>query len=259
MSSEATTQSLSVYDVLAWLETNKKPLIVGFIIAVVLGFAIATYRYTSDRKELAASEALLKVKPTPAPDGTVTQPDPSAYLKVAEQYPNTSAGERALLLAGSTLFAQGKYQEAQAQLARFLQASPQTPFAATAAFGIAAALEAQNKTDEALSQYQNLAVRYPNSSVLDDAKLAVARIYEGKNQPELALRTYDELVKPEGMGTATAEAMARKTALLAKHPELAKTNAVTSTNVTGTVTAQTMVVSSNAPAAVGTNAEAPQP
>ncbi len=258
MSSEAPTQSLTVYDFLAWLETNKKPLIIGFVAAVVLGFAIATYRYMSDRKELAASEALFKVKPAPAADGTVTQPDPSAYLNVAERYPNTRAGERALLLAGSTLFAQGKYQEAQTQLAKFLQAKPQSPFAATAAYGIAAALEAQNKADEALSQYQNLAVRYPNSSVLDDVKLALARIYEAKNQPELALRTYEELAKPGGMGTATAEAMTRKSALLARHPELAKTNAATSTNVTGTVTAQTMVVSSNAPAAVGTKA-APQP
>jgi TolA-binding protein len=174
-------------------------------------------------------------------------------LKIAEQFPNTSAGERALLLAGSALFAQGKYQEAQAQLNKFVQAKPQSSFAPTAAYGVAAALEAQNKPDEALAAYQNLSVRYPSSSVLDDAKLAIARIQEAKNQPELALATYEEMLKPGGMGSATAEAVARKTALLAKHPELAKTNApvISSSTVTGQTT---VVTSPNSPAPAATNA-----
>ena len=215
---------LSVYDLWAWFETNKKALIIGFAAAVIIGFGIAAYRYSSQQNELAASEALLKLKAPLGASETVAQPEPGAYLKVAEEFSGTSAGARAVLMAGTALFGEGKYQEAQAQFDKFLKDRPQSPFAPTAAYGIAASLEAQKKLDEALAAYQNLSVRYPNSAVLNDAKLGIARIYEAKNQPELALAQYEELSKPGLMSTATAEAMARKKDLLLKNPELAQTN-----------------------------------
>jgi predicted negative regulator of RcsB-dependent stress response len=224
MSSEA-TQTLTIYDLLAWLETNKKTLILGFVVAVVVGFGIAAYRYSAHQKEVAANDALLKLKTALSGADIAPAPDAAAYLKVAEQFAGTSAAERALLLAGTSLFSESKYAEAQAQFGRFLRDHAQSPFAVTAAYGTAAALEAQGKRDEALAAYQNLSVRYPNSSVLDDAKLAIARIYESKNQPEQAYRLYEELVKGGIMGSAASEAMSRKADLAAKHPEFVKTNA----------------------------------
>ncbi len=257
MSSEA-TQTVGVYDVLAWLETNKKTLAIGFVTAVVIGFGIAIYRYTVDQKELAASDALLRLKaPITATDSTPA-PEASAYLTVANHYQGTSAAERALLLAGSALFAENKYSEAQVQFTRFLNDHGPSAFAATAAYGIAACLEAQHKPDEALSKYQNLSVRYPNSSVLDDAKLAVARIYESQNKPELALRIYEELGKASAMGSAGSEALTRKADLLAKHPELAVTNAVSNAAASTLVVPATTngPAASNAPAVKLTNAPA---
>jgi tetratricopeptide (TPR) repeat protein len=178
---------------------------------------------------LAASDALLKLKtPLNAPENT-TPPPASAYLKIAQEYSGTAAADRAGLLAAGALFSENKFTEAQAQFNKFIRDRPQSPFAPIAAYGVAACLEALGKQDEALASYQNLSVRYPNSSVLDDAKLSIARLYEAKKMPELALRAYDELMKSAaagGMANAVSEAMARREDLVAKHPELAKTNAV---------------------------------
>jgi predicted negative regulator of RcsB-dependent stress response len=224
MSSDA-TQTMTVYDLLAWLEANKKGVIAGLIAAIVIGFGVYIYSYNADQKELAASDALLKLRTSVGGVDVTNPPAPAEYLRVAEAYPGTSAAERAVLLAASALFTQGKYADAQTEFTKFLRDRPQSPFAASAAYGVAASEEAQGKADEALTGYQNLSVRYPNSSVLEDAKLATARLYEAKKQPEQALRVYDELLKSPGMGSASSEAMMRKEDLLARHPELAKTNA----------------------------------
>lgn len=241
MSSEA-TQSVGLYEALAWLEANKKQISIALIAAVVVGFAIAGYRWKTEQKELAASDALLKLK-TPLGANETTPPSPaSAFLQVAEQYPSTAAGERAHLLAAGALFMENNYTEAQAEFAKFVRERPQSPFAATAAYGVASCLEAAGKQDEALAAYQNLSVRYPNASILDDAKMAMARIYEAKKQPESAFRIYDELSKSAGMSTAAGESMRHKEELLTQFPNLAKTNAPA---VVGALTNTVNVVSTN--------------
>jgi predicted negative regulator of RcsB-dependent stress response len=275
MSSEA-TQTMTVYDLLAWLEANKKGLIVGFVAAVVIGFGIAIYRYNVDQKELAASDALLKLKTSFGSTDLTNQATASEYLKVAQEYPGTTAADRAILLAASALFTQGRYGDAQGEFSKFLRDRPQSPFAATAAYGVATSLEAQGKVDEALTAYQNLSVRFPNSSILEDAKMATARVYESKKQPEQALRIYDEILKAPGVGSAGAQAMTRKDDLLARFPELAKTNApaattnavvLPSTNLTiltpkvsaATNAAQASTTVTNAAAAAATNAAPAKP
>jgi TolA-binding protein len=233
MSAEA-TQTISVYDVLGWLETNKTPVIAACVAAVVIGFGIAAYEWKSSQTEVQASDALLQLKTTFGRSEETNPVPASAYLSVASQYPGTTAGERALLLGAGQLFSEGKYPEAQSEFSKFLRDRPQSPFAATAAYGVAASLEAQGKQDEALAAYQNLSVRFPNSSILPDSKLAVGRIYVAKNQPESALRVYDELIKSpdlSGAGTAASEAATARQQLLAKYPDLVKTNAAPAISV----------------------------
>jgi len=247
MSSD-TTQTVGIYEFLAWLETNKRAVMIGFAALVVVWFAVEVYQYRSEQVEVAASDALLKLK---TPVGGDTNPPASAseYLKVAEQYPHTGAGQRALMLAAAGLFAEGKYGQAHDQFAKFLRDNPQSPFAATAAYGVATCLEAEGKQDEAMAAYQNLPVRFPGAGVLSDAKLAMARIYEAKKQPEAALRLYDEITKAGMMDSSASEAYLRRNDLLTQHPELAKTNAPAAT-LTNTVT----VAKTNLTAAAPTNA-----
>jgi predicted negative regulator of RcsB-dependent stress response len=239
MSSEA-TQTVGVYEFLAWLETNKKGVIMAFVAAVVVGFGIATYRWKSNQTEMAASDALLALKqPTPAAGETSPPVQASAYLKVASEYPGTAAGQRAILLAAGALFTEDKYTDAQGEFAKFVRERPSSPFAAEAAYGVAACLEAQGKQDDALAAYQNLSVRFPNSSVLEDAKLGVARIYQAKNQPSAAARVYDELIKSGSMSSTASEAFMLREALLAKYPDLAKTNSLSGLTANPSITIQT--------------------
>jgi predicted negative regulator of RcsB-dependent stress response len=245
MSSQA-SPSVAFYETVAWVEANRKPLIIAFVAAVVVGFGIAAYLWQNNRTERAASDALLRLKaPVGAAENT-SGPEASAYLRLVEDYRGTSAAKRALLLAASTLFAENRYAEAQTQFERFTREHPQSPFAPAAAFGTAASLEAQNKLDEALAGYQNLAVRYPNSTVLDDAKLAIARLFELKNQPEQALPIYDELAKPGAMRAASSQALMRREDLLARHPELVATNAA-SVSVAGPANALSATDANPAP------------
>jgi TolA-binding protein len=248
-----------VYDLLAWFETNKKKVLVVALVLVAAGFAIATMRYMREQKEANASAQLLALKATLNPATNAVPPQPSAFLKVAQEFKGTSAAERARLLAGTAYFTEGKYSEAEAEFSAFMKEFPDSPWIATAAYGIASAQEAQNKP-EAVASYQNVATAYANSVVADDAKLALARIHEAKNQPDQALRLYNELLtaKPgdQAGGPAHSEAFARKEALLKAHPELG-------TNQVGAVpSAPSDVIripsSTNAPAATGaTNAPTP--
>lgn len=224
MSSE-TTGSTGFYEFLAWLEENRKRLIVGFVIAVVVGLGIAFYRWKSDQTEWAANAALLKLRPASSPAERTTPAGASDYQKVVDQYPNTDAAERALLLAAGASFTENKYSEAQAQFERFLKENGGNPLAPTAAYGKAASLEAQGKFDEALSAYQNVLTQHPRSTVVTDTRFAIARLYEAKKQPDLALKTYEEMTRTNTASSKGTEAMMRKEALLSKYPELAKTNA----------------------------------
>ncbi|MBI2947921.1 MAG: tetratricopeptide repeat protein [Verrucomicrobia bacterium] len=219
--------SVGFYEFLAWLEENKKRLIIAAAGLVVVGSGIAIYRWNKAQTELAASQALLALRlPLNASENT-PPPDASSFLKIAQAHPSTTAAQRALLLAAGTLFAEGKYAEARAQFEDFLQHFGNHPLAPSALYGKAAALESEGKSDEALRVYQEVLTRYPGAWLLADTRLAIARIHEAKKQPQLALQMYEEITRTNLMSSVSGEAMARKERLLEKHPELAKTTALT--------------------------------
>ena len=212
-----------VYDVLAWLEVNKKKVAIAAVALVVVGFGIATVRHLRTQKEVNASGQLLALRATLNPATNAVPPQPSAFLKIAEDFSGTSASERARLLAATALFTEGKYADAEREFGAFTKNYADSLWVGTAAYGVAAAQEAQNKPD-ALASYQNVATVYANSAVGDEAKLALARIYESRKQPDQALKVYNELLAPRpGAQPGEAshpEAFARKEALLRNHPEL---------------------------------------
>lgn len=263
MSSE-TTSSTGFYELLAWLETHRKQLIVAAAAIAVAGCGIALYRWKSNQTEWAANEALLNLRPPPGAGETPSEPLASDYLKIVNAYPKTDAAERALFLAAGALFSEGKYSEAQAQFGQFLREHENHSFAASAALGVAASLESQGRTEEALTAYQHIVTRYPKAAVVDNAKLAMARLYEAKKQPQQALKLYNELVTPTARTPLASEATTRKDALLSAHPELAKTNAPSATvpppgaktNVTETPARN---AATSAPPSLITNAPAPAP
>ena len=94
-----TQRETDVYDLLAWLETNKKRVATVALILVLIGFAIATLRYLKQQKEEKASDALFALKHTLTPQTNVPPPQASALLKVAQDYSGTAAAERARIFA----------------------------------------------------------------------------------------------------------------------------------------------------------------
>jgi tetratricopeptide (TPR) repeat protein len=222
MSSEM-TGSVGLYDLLAWLEENKKRLILAAAGLVVVGSGISIYRYNKAQTELAASQALLALRLPLNASENAPPPEASSFLKIAQAHPSTTAAQRALLLAAGTLFAEGKYAEARTQFEDFLQRYGNHPLAPSALYGKAAALESEWKADEALRTYQDVLSRYPQAWLLAETRLAVARIHEARKQPQLAIQMYEEITRTNLMSSVSGEAMTRKERLLEKHPELAKT------------------------------------
>ena len=140
----------------------------GVVLAVAAIVGFVAWRHTE--KETASGEALSNA----AADQMVAGPAGQAgaanvYLKVAEKYPGSAAGARALLMAGGSLFEEGKYDQAKSLFERFPREYSDSPLTGEALLGIAACLEAQGKIPEATTAYKTLYERHPNDSVVPQA------------------------------------------------------------------------------------------
>src|ERR1700750_1176249 len=103
------------YSLIVWLHANHKRLILLLAIVLVVGAGIGIFIWHGNQQESQASEALSNLKSPLTGRDSTNAADAAAYLKVASNYPNTTGGARALLIAAGILFDQGKYQQAQEQ------------------------------------------------------------------------------------------------------------------------------------------------
>lgn len=213
MTTEAPT-AIQLERSINWLEANKQLLIRIAVVVAVVALGISYFTWKSGQQEAAASAALSDVPPGPGAA--------EAYLKLAAQYPKTTAAPRAVLVAAGELFAAGKIAEADTQFKRLLDEYSDSPFRAQALLGAAACLDAQGKTAEAVSRYEQLVAQYSKDAVAAQAKSALGRLYEIQNQPAKALPLYEELQRTEAQSSFGLEASIRRLALLAKYPDLAK-------------------------------------
>ncbi len=202
---------------LNWFDANRQKLIKIAIVAAIGALVVSYYVWSSNQQETNASAALSDVKP-----GAGAADD---YLKLASQYPKTTAAPRAVLLAAGDLFATGKYTEAQAQFERLLRDYTDSPFRVPALLGVAASLDAQGNIAEATTRYSDIIQRYSKDAATAQAKSALARLHEIAGKPALALALYEDLQKTEAYNSFGLEANIRRLALLAKYPELAKATA----------------------------------
>src|ERR1051326_8418612 len=117
-----------------WLGHNRTQALGGATIVLALGLIIGFYVWYKGEKEASASEALTRVA---LPTGSGPRADTAdAYLKVAANYPKSSAAARAVLLAGGTLFVEGKYDQAKAQFEKFMRDYRNPTFMGEALLGI---------------------------------------------------------------------------------------------------------------------------
>jgi tetratricopeptide (TPR) repeat protein len=204
-----------------WFESNKKQAFYGAVGIVALGLIIWFMVWQKSEKQVAAGEALSNVaagqiEGLPSHSGVV-----QAYLKVAADYPGSSAGARALLMAGGTFFTEGNYSEAQTQFERFMREYPGSPLRSDALLGIASCLDVQGKTDQAVNAYKDLIARHPNDVVVPQAKFNLAMVYEAQNKPELARDLYEQVERAAPFTSFGNEAGMRLEELIAKNPSLA--------------------------------------
>jgi predicted negative regulator of RcsB-dependent stress response len=222
------TQSTdTVYAVLGWLHANQKRLLIGLGVVVAVGLIAGFATWKKDQNAATADALLFELPVASSPTMPVIPPAPSAYLDLAAKYPNTSAGEYAELFGAESLFVNGSYAESQHEFSKYIEEHPESPLAAEAKMGVAACLEAQGKTAEAIQEYQRVTAAYSSDmSVTGPAKLTMARLYEQQNRPDEALTFYSELARSQNQYDPwAAEARERGQILLAKHPELRRTEA----------------------------------
>lgn len=217
--------STTVFDVLGWIEVNKKRLLQAAVVLTVIGFGIATYRWLAHEKEVKASSALIQLKNPAVARGATNTPAASDLLKVQSDFGGTTAAERACFLAGGALFSDNKYEESRQQFEKFLKEYPNSIWAADAAYGLAVCLDAQEKLNDAVAAYQNVLTRYGAASVAGQAQLGLARVYESQNKPDQALKIYDELSKSLTSSTWASEAKTRMEQLFSRFPQLPRPSA----------------------------------
>ncbi len=229
------TESTRWIDFLGWLEVNKQRLFIAVALLGATGIGFAVVQNSRANQESEASRSLLALHiPLNAPTNTPAIPAAS-FAKVAGDFNGTRAGERANILAAGTIYNEGKYPEAQVEFQKFLTAFASSPWAPTAALGLASALEAQGKNDEALRAYQTVISGYPTASVVESAKFSEARIHQAKNQPDQALKVYDDLIKPSNTSMRSSDAFQLRELLLKKYPNLVKPAVVPTASLTNAV------------------------
>jgi tetratricopeptide (TPR) repeat protein len=221
-----TTQSDMFFKVMAWLHANRKRILIGGMVVAVIALVIALSSWRKAAEDTAANARFFAMRGLVGMAARAARPVPaSSLLDLARQYPNTPGGEYALLLAGENLFIAGKYPEAQQEFAKFIEEYPESPLLPEARLGAAASIEAQGKASEAIQKYQELLSAFPSEThIVSPAKLTLARLLEQQNRPGDALTYYMQLAQSQNpYDPWAAEARERGQLLLAKHPELRRT------------------------------------
>jgi tetratricopeptide (TPR) repeat protein len=249
-------QSASFYKLWAWFEVNKKQVGMGAAAVVVVGLAVWFFIWQKNETEVSASEALANISLPQLMNPGQRSEGSEAYLKLAEKYPKSTAGIRALLLSASGLFVEGKYSDAKSRFEKFAHEHPESPFLAQALLGIAACLDAEGKTAEAITAYKSLAEHHRGENVVPQAKFALGRLYESQDKFEDARKEFEEVARGDAYGSLGSEAGMRLEELRIKHPSAfpappVPTNALPLTSVmplSNAVPVNTVPVSNAVPA-----------
>jgi tetratricopeptide (TPR) repeat protein len=248
-----------------WFENNKKQALYGAVVLVAGGIIAGFIYWRQNEQELTAGEALSNIS-APHMGAPGARPGAAeAYLKIAAEYPKSSAAIRAALFAGTSFFLDGKYPEAKAQFDKFAHEHRESGLLGQALLGSAACLDAQGKTDEAIAAYKNLVDKHPGENTIPDARFALARLYETQNQPEQAKGLYEEIMRNDPFRSSIGDAAAMRLEELrrkypAPPPPAASPTSVLNPNPSVILPRPALPTMTNvAPALAATNAAATNP
>jgi predicted negative regulator of RcsB-dependent stress response len=207
------------------IEANWIRIALGGGVIVVAAMLISYYSWQRDQKEVNAGKALTQFMMT-APRNVNTSQQADLFLKIAGDYQGTSAGQRALLQGAAMLFEAGRYADAQTQFQKFLDAHPDSLFAAQAALGVATSLDAQpGKTDLAAGAYQRVINTSSDVTAASSAKYALAQIDERQNKLTDALNLYEDIMHNNPNSSLGSEAGLRAMELKMQLPSASPSTA----------------------------------
>lgn len=214
------------YQLLGWLDKNKKQASIIGVIILAVGVSVAYYFYHQHRMEQQANRALLLLDFRSASGATGDVVSADEYLQLAEDYSGTSAAIRARLLAAGEYFTEGNYQKALESFERFISNHGGSKLLPIAMIGKASSLDALGRSDEALQSYQRLLNAYGDSFIADQARFRLAGIYVNQDKPAEAMPLLQEVVSARATGTRPPPWMSEAQRLLSSireaHPELAR-------------------------------------
>jgi predicted negative regulator of RcsB-dependent stress response len=199
------------------IEANWIRIAFGCGVIVVVAVLISFYSWQRDQREINAGKALTQIMLS-APRNATGNQQADSFLKIAGDYQGTSAGQRAWLQGAALLFEAGRYADAQTQFQKFLDAHPDSMFAAQAALGVATSLDAQGKTDLAAGAYQRVIGISSDAMAANSAKYALAQIDERQNKLTDALKLYEDIVHNNPNSSLASEAGLRAMELKMKLP-----------------------------------------
>jgi TolA-binding protein len=199
------------------IEANWIRIALGGGVIIVVAMLIYYYSWQRDQKEINAGMALTQLMMTAPRNVTGSQPADS-LLKIAGDYRGTTAGQRAWMQGAAMLFAAGRYADAQTQFQKFLDAHPDSFFAAQAALGVATSLDAQGKTDLAAGAYQRVINISSDVMVASSAKFALAQIDERQGKLADAMNLCEDVMRSNPNSSLGSEAGLRAMELKMKLP-----------------------------------------
>jgi predicted negative regulator of RcsB-dependent stress response len=213
-------QGSDLYALVAWADKNRKQLMwtVGAVLIAVA--CVGFYLMHKDSREVSANEAFCALKlPVPGRDAP-TAAMAAQFEQLADQYPETSGGARAMLAAAGIYFETGDFEKARVLFQTLLSEHPDFPLANEAAMGVAVSLEAEGKVAEATARYEEIVRRATPDSTWPQSRSALARLYTQQNHPDRAFAMYKEMLEGRNGDSWTMEAQVQVRELLEKNPAL---------------------------------------
>ena len=219
-----------IYKIWPQIEANKNRIITGGVIVLAVVLIALFFLWRHDQHQIdagdAVTESLISIPPNANPSQFSQR-----YLAIADDYSGTQSGARALLQGATSLFAQGKYSDAQGYFQRYLDEHPDDQFSGIAALGVARCEEAQGKISDAIGAYQHVIQDSSDEQAITQAKFSKARLSMQQGHYSDAFQDFQAVIQADPYGALGNEARQYAYELQSKIPRQAPTAPPSSFNL----------------------------